>query len=678
MFKTSRELRGRLTTVFLLGIVYALVISSTTGDRWPEWASKRRSPDRRREIAVYEQYGFSRTPNGDQLRLFVPDNSINPTQYSVGGPCRIASVGVIGDFQSRVNPKATNWDVSSALPMAATQNANGYLYTFAFSNPLPNGYYQYKYVVAFSDKTVRIVGDPCTKYGGDSDDRSAFVVGGTQVGMTDAAKGLANRLATEQLRIYELMIDDFTKEYRGAQAPLDAVVQKLDYLTGLNINAIEFMPWTAWPDDVGFSWGYNPAYFFSVESQYVDGADSPLDRLSRLANLVNECHKRNLHVILDIVLQHTVQGSSTNGFPYYWLWQNPGTECPFIGQFVNANDFGMLPLNYTNACTQQFVGDVCRYWMDRFSLDGFRFDQVTGYNNPQFPQKGAPELIAQLTAYINLTGRTNFSLILEDSWGFDCVADANAIKPTGTWFDPFRSGPFGIFTGYAVKNFVDTTYMRILNAALEFNYPTCPVNYIENHDHGSVTCRVGSRDRWFKTQPYMIALATCSGAMMLHNGQEWGQFEDIWEDDTNAPPAEARVQSRPLIWTEQADPLGKTIQDRYRTLLRIRQEHPGLQSPNFYPDYYDEQWTAFSPDGYGINESLQVAIYHRWGNDANGDLELFIIVLNFSDTDVQIDIPFPTNGTWTDLLNGNATKTVSNFWLRSHTVPSNWGSIYWQ
>jgi 1,4-alpha-glucan branching enzyme len=624
---------------------------------------------------MYELFGFSRSAAGDQIQLFVPDNVVDPTQYIRGGPSRIVEVRIVSDFQDRVNGGGLVWDYPSGLVMRQLPHANGFLYTYQFLNPLPDGYYQYQYVVKFQDQSVRWIGDPCTKYGGDSDDRSAFVVGGSPV----VANGLANRLPTKDLLIYELMIDDFTKNYHGPQAPLDAIVGKLDYLSGLNINAVEFMPWIAWPDDIAFSWGYNPAYFFSVESRYMVDAGNPLDRLSRLSNLVNECHKRGLHVILDIVLQHALQGSKTNGFPYYWLWQNPGTECPFVGQYVNTNNFGMLPLDYDNACTQQFIGDVCEYWMDRFNLDGFRFDQVTGYNNPQFPQKGAPGLIAELTNHIAATGRNNFSLILEDSWGFDAIADSNVIKPTGTWFDLFRSGPFGIFSGYAVPGqHVTTAYMRILNSALDFNYPIGPVIYIENHDHGSVTCRVGGRNQWFKTQPYMIALATCPGGVMLHNGQEWGQFEDIWEDDSNAPPQDARVQSRPLDWNEAIDPTGQLMEDRYRFLLKIRKDHPGLRSPNFYPDYYDQQWTSFSPEGYGLNVSSQVAIYHRWGNNEQGQLERLIVVLNFTDKTQWINVPFPGNGNWTDLLNGNTVVNVGNYWLSNYPIPSNWGRLFWQ
>ncbi len=625
---------------------------------------------------MYEQFGFSRSATGEQsLTLFVPDNTIDPTQYVRGGPCRIVEVRVIGDFQSLVDPRATNWDAATGFVMNKTQNANGYLFTYPFDPPLPDGYYQYQYVVRFEDTTVRTrtIGDPCTKYGGDLEDRSAFVVGGTLV----EPLGLDNRLPSEDLIVYELMIDDFTEEYRGNRPAIDAVVDKLDALKSLNINAVEFMPWIAWPDDVTFSWGYDPAYFFSVEFAYVHDVARRVDRLSRLANLITECHNRKLHVLLDIVLQHARQGSGTNGFPYYWLWQNP-TESPFVGQFVPAPTYGMLPLDYDNFCTQQFVTDVCKYWLTRFKLDGFRFDQVTGYDNPHFPQEGAPKLVADLKQYAQEQHLSNVSFILEDDWGYQVIQDANKIQPTGAWFDQFRSAPSGIFTGYAVTGRVNSQYMRVLNAARDFDSSICPTIYIENHDHGTVTCRLGSRDRWYKAQPYMIALATCSGTALIHNGQEWGQVEDLWEDDSNAPPQFRRVQPRPLRWAEFGDAIGQTMRDQYSFLMNLRLQHKGLRSPNFYPDDYDLNWHNFSPDGYGIDEQRQVIIYHRWGDAGDGRLERFMVVLNFSDATQYLDIPLSINGQWTDLLNGNAVVTTQDYHLHNYPVPSNWGCVFWQ
>ena len=104
--------------------------------------------------------------------------------------------------------------------------------------------------------------------------------------------------------------------------------------------------------------------------------------------------------------------------------------------------------------------------------------------------------------------------------------------------------------------------------------------------------------------------------------------------------------------------------------MGLRTAHPALRSPNFYPDYYDPSWTQFSPDGYGINEGQQVAIYHRW----NGG-DLYMIVLNFSDSTQTVNVPLPQNGTWTDLLNGNTAYNAANYQLANFAVQSNWGCI---
>ena len=617
---------------------------------------------------MYESFGFQVDKQGNQsITLFIPDNTVDPTQYTNGGPSGISQIKIVSDFQQTLAKSATNWDAATGLPMVKNKHKNGWLWTYAFPEALATGFYQYLFAAEFESGAARTVGDPCSKYGGTSLDRSGFVVGGTPISATP----IKNRLAVNDLMIYEVMIDDFTAGFRTG-TPIDAVTEKLDYVASLGVNAVEFMPLTAWPDDTGFSWGYNPAFFFSVESSYVNDDGNLVDRLSRVANMVSECHDRGLHVLLDIVLQHTYQGDGTNGFPYYWLWQDP-SQSPFIGDFIQANNFGMLALNYTNNCTQQFVGDVCTYWLQTFKMDGLRFDEVTGFTNPADYCKGAPQVIRNLNTWLAKQKLSNVSLILEDSWGYDAVGHTNAMNASGCWFDMFRSAPFETFSGYVQTGQMSADYMRTLNSAYQFNFPISPVDYIENHDHSTVTYLVGGRQNWTATQPYAIALATCPGAVLIHNGQEWGQVEMLYEND----PGNQRVQPRPLTWSESTDATGVQMRSVYSMLLKLRQDHPGLRSPNFYPDTYDESWNDFNAEGYGIDVGAKIVIYHRFGPAANGSTEYFIVALNFTGSDQSVNIPFPSNGTWTDLINNNQTAVVTNNWLTGWNVPSNWGCVFY-
>jgi pullulanase/glycogen debranching enzyme len=620
---------------------------------------------------MYEAFGFSKWQSGQYgFQLFVPDNAIDPAQYTGGGSPNIASVAVFGDFQIAAGLSTQNWDPNTPLKMTLQPHPNGLLFTAALPAGFPDGYYQYKYLVTFQDGTLRKVGDPCTKYGGTDSDNSAFVVGGSPVSVTplDPAK----RLSGEDLILYELMISDFTSGLLNGRAPVDAVADKLTYIKNLGTNAIEFMPWIAWPDSDTFSWGYDPAYFFSAEYNYITDPTDPLEKLSRLGDMISACHQAGLMVVLDIVLQHAADGGDRDnaaGFPYRWLWQDP-TQCPFI---QSSSTPGGSPFQYANRCTLQFIGDVCQYWIDRFSVDGFRFDQVSGFDFPGNPSEGATALMSVLKSYLATQNNTVFPLMIEDTWDFDAVHDTNTIGATHGWFDLFRSSPMS-YLPYG--NQPTTDYLRVLNAAYEYNFPIGPVIYIENHDHTSVTFQAGGRDWWFRVQPYMIALATSAGAVLLANGQEFGRsqsFPEPGDDDANHP----RVSPRPLDWSQSTDSVGQAVYAMYQFLLHLRQSHPGLRTPNFYPDNYDQQWNHFSPDGYGLDVDKQVVIYHRWGNNAAGQLERFMVVLNFSAWPQTVNIPFPANGIWTDLLNGNSVSMVENYWLYDCTVNSYWGCIFY-
>ena len=87
---------------------------------------------------------------------------------------------------------------------------------------LPAGFFEYKYQVDFEDGTSRIVTDPCARYSGLSDRRSGVVIGGSRPAENTVRPLVGGRRPLTELTIYELMIDDFTAEYRRQRAPLAA------------------------------------------------------------------------------------------------------------------------------------------------------------------------------------------------------------------------------------------------------------------------------------------------------------------------------------------------------------------------------------------------------------------------------------------------------------------------
>jgi pullulanase len=608
---------------------------------------------------MYEKFGAVVQGSRVEFKLFLPDNTRDPSQYVRGGSPRIRQIHVRGDFQSAAGSR--NWQFDDRFKMQRVEHPNGWLYQLAMTQDLAEGYYQYKYFVEFENGTQRWVSDPISKYGGsDESENSAFVIGGSG----SVVAPIARRLPPRDLVIYETHLDDFTAEFRGNRAPVDAFRDRLDYLQELGVNAVEFMPWTAWPGS-GFSWGYDPVSFFSVEHRYVNDPANPANKLYKLMELFNDLHRRGMHVIMDGVFNHVRGGQDPNlGFPYLWLYQVP-SESPFIGNFGGGGYFDEF--DYQNNCVAEFIRDVCIYWLDRFQVDGIRFDYTLGFFRRGDNGVGIGKLIGDLNSHLAAAGRSNTALFIEHLTDnrFEAIDDTNDVGATGCWFDPFMFKHFE----YGRNGNIDPDLLRILNANLDFAPGKGPVTYIQNHDHSSIVHEVGGRGRWFKTQPAAIALLTSPGAVMLHNGQEFGQAESL------PGSGDGRVVPRPLRWQSDSplgnDGIGKGLFGLYRQLIAIRNRHPSLRSPNFFP------WPTNHPEGYGVFPDQDVVVYHRWGPAEGGGFERFIIVINYSDYDQRIDLPFATNGRWEDLLNGGFVL-VDNQKLFNQRINSNWGRIYHQ
>jgi hypothetical protein len=166
-----------------------------------------------------------------------------------------------------------------------------------------------------------------------------------------------NRPAKSDLVIYELLVRDFSTK-RNYQYVLDS----LDYLQRLGINAIEFMPVNEY--DNNQSWGYNPTFHGALDKYY----GSP----DKFKELVNECHKRGIAVILDVVFNHISEKS-----PLIQMY--PVSS----GAYVNAvakHDYNVfLDFNHETPNTRAYVDRCLEYWLEEYNIDGYRFDLSKGF-----------------------------------------------------------------------------------------------------------------------------------------------------------------------------------------------------------------------------------------------------------------------------------------------------------
>lgn len=133
---------------------------------------------------------------------------------------------------------------------------------------------------------------------------------------------------------------------------------------------------------------------------------------------------------------------------------------------------------------------------------------------------------------------------------------------------------------------------------------------------------------------------------------------------------------RPIEWRQEENEPGPTIRGRYRQMMQIRNNHPGLRSSNFYPRDWNDGWTQLNLQGFGIDRARNVVVYHRWGEDGGERLERFYVVLNFSKETRHVAFEVPDSGPWRDLISGASVNANDG---RLHVdIGSNWGAIYYQ
>ncbi len=114
------------------------------------------------------------------------------------------------------------------------------------------------------------------------------------------------------------------------------------------------------------SFGYHVSNFFAASSRF----GTPED----LKKLINEAHSLGIAVIMDIVHSHAVKNENEgigrlDGTPYQYFHANPGRR--------EHPAWDSLCFDYGKNEVLHFLLSNCKYWLEEYHFDGFRFDGVT-------------------------------------------------------------------------------------------------------------------------------------------------------------------------------------------------------------------------------------------------------------------------------------------------------------
>jgi glycogen operon protein len=183
--------------------------------------------------------------------------------------------------------------------------------------------------------------------------------------------------------IYEAHVKGLTQLFEKVPVPdrgtFSALAHPdiLAHLKGLGVTAIELMPVHAFLQDrhlleKGLSnyWGYNTLSFFAPEPRYL-GYGNPRE----IREMVRRYHAAGLEVILDVVYNHTCEGSEL-GPTLSWRGLDNASYYRLADEKRHTiNDTGTgNTLNLSHPRVLQMVMDSLRYWAQSFHIDGFRFD----------------------------------------------------------------------------------------------------------------------------------------------------------------------------------------------------------------------------------------------------------------------------------------------------------------
>ncbi len=183
--------------------------------------------------------------------------------------------------------------------------------------------------------------------------------------------------------IYEMHVGGFTRNpnsgvaaaRRGTYAGL---IEKIPYLKQLGITAVELLPvfqfdaLDAPPPRINY-WGYQPISFFAPHQAY-SSQKEPIAALNEFRDMVKALHRAGIEVILDVVFNHTSEGSDTGPTFCFRGIDNPTYYIlEAQGHYANYSGCGNT-LNANNPIVRRMILDSLRYWVEKMHVDGFRFD----------------------------------------------------------------------------------------------------------------------------------------------------------------------------------------------------------------------------------------------------------------------------------------------------------------
>jgi 1,4-alpha-glucan branching enzyme len=429
------------------------------------------------------------------------------------------------------------------------------------------------------------------------------------------------------LVVYELLVRDFI-----AARNFKVLKDTLGYLKRMGINCIELMPVMEFEGNN--SWGYNVSYHGAL-----DKANGSIDDFKKF---IDECHKQNIAVVLDIALNHAFSQNSL--CQLYWDATNfrPAADNPWLNVTAKHPYNVGYDFNHESLATQYYVDKILKYWIEEFKIDGYRFDLSKG-----FTQKYTGEDVGAWGQYdqsrVNLIKRMGDKIRAVDNNAFlilehfadnseETVLQNNGFMLWGNLVYAYNEATMGFTNDLSWGSY----------KARGWSQPNV-VTYLESHDEERLmvkNTKFGNFNGSYNVKDINTSLKRMelAGAFFftIPGPKMFWQFGELGYDvsiDQNG-----RTGEKPIYWNYQTNKGRKNLYNVWSSLINLRTTQD-----------------VFETTDYTVNlNSMVKSIYL---NHASMNA---VVLGNFNVTTQSVTANFQQTGKWYEFFKGDSITITSN------------------
>lgn len=342
---------------------------------------------------------------------------------------------------------------------------------------------------------------------------------------------------------YEIFVRSFNDSDGDGVGDLKGVIEKLDYLEELGIKGIWLMPIL---QSESYH-GYDVDDYYAIDDEYGTEED--------FKELLKEAHKRDIKVIMDLVINHTsvnnewfvdARENENSEYRDYYIWsddvsltkevspmntfgwhKNGNKEEVYYGIFWG----GMPDLNFDNPKVIQEVKDISKYYLD-IGVDGFRLDAAKWIF---LDTDKNVDFWTDLNSYVKSINKK--AVLVGEVWD----SPYNTVNYT-TCLDSFFEFSMGDYitdriVGRSISGFT-IDYNNVNDIFKEENEDFIMASFLSNHDQARV---IGAFYDDYQMKTAAIMYLTLPGTPFIYYGEEIG-MEGSGADEN---------KRQPFIWSSK-------------------------------------------------------------------------------------------------------------------------------